>query len=387
MPDPSSFQYLVSFGDLRTGQLVGGPLPVTAASFTSTLNDAGSATGITLNLSNSALARVDIRRLTAPARKFVFIEYGQPGRVMLPVWGGPVWSQSYSRKDRTVSIGAAGIASIFDHRKVVRALGADKAVAKSNLSYQDYSYPSLAIALVKQAQQYTGGDLPIVMPSVTGGGGHDRQWFGWELQWCGELLDSLSSLDGGPDIAFTAHRKTAGSNFVEWVMRLGDESTPEIKQDGPDWVWDDTVHDSSVTDISSDVDGSKLGTRVWVPGDGIESDRIVGSAEDLTLVQAGYPMLDAEDTTHTSVTLQSTLDGYATEMLRARAHPAETWKLTVRADRGPVLGTYQPGDYARILLRGDPFLPDGTHRVRILEVSGSLDHRVSLTTAPTEGLV
>jgi hypothetical protein len=87
------------------------------------------------------------------------------------------------------------------------------------------------------------------------------------------------------------------------------------------------------------------------------------------------------------ITRQETLDGYAAELIRTRGRPQETWSITVKADRAPVLGRYRPGDYAAVHLRGDPFLPDGVHQVRILEVSGGTDHRVTLRTSPTEGLL
>jgi hypothetical protein len=392
-----TWQYLVSFGDLRTGDLIGGPMPVTGGSFANTLNDAGSASGLTLNLADSSLKGVNVRLLTSPARRFVFIEYGPKDGLMRPVFAGPIWSQSYSRATRKVTLSAAGLSSIFDHRKIVAALGADPKVAKTNVSFQHYSLAGLAVALVKQAQTYIGGELPISLPAVTPGGIHNRQWFGWELHWAGELLDSITNVKDGPDIEFRPRRQPQDPSKVEWVMRVGDEGSPELHQDGPRHTWDDTVVDSGVLNLTSDSDGSQMGTRVWVPGDGIESDRIVGSMEDLDLVQAGYPMLDAEDTSRTSVTnengtsepitKQATLDQYAAELIRSRSRPQETWTITVAADRYPQLGTYFPGDYATIALRGDPFLPDGAHEVRIVELSGGMDHQVSVTMSPTEGLV
>lgn len=366
-----------SVGDLRTGQ-ISEVLPLSGVSWSRPLNDAGTVSGA-LDLEDPDNVALDPRTCSAPARSFVFVEHDGA-----PVCGGVIWTHRYTRKpSRSLQIGAAGLWSLWDHRKVLPALTYAQAPGEAaDTVLPGLSLETIAKRLVQQAIAHTGGNVPLVLPAdVTGTA--ERRVNAYELADLGHELKLLTGVLDGPDIEFVPRRVAGDESRIEWVMRVG---TP-LEQAGDPWVWDDSVAESAVVDLGVDIDGSKLAARGWVPGVGTEREQLRGLHEDMTLVAAGYPLLEVEDTSHTQTAEQDTLDDHAADLVARRATPLEQWSLSVRADVEPALGTYQPGDTAIVQLEGDPYIPDGEHLVRILAMSGSSDEVVRLEVAPDLAIV
>ncbi|HUX70394.1 MAG TPA: hypothetical protein VMV41_07790, partial [Cellulomonadaceae bacterium] len=73
------------------------------------------------------------------------------------------------------------------------------------------------------------------------------------------------------------------------------------------------------------------------------------------------------------------------------------WKITIRVDggadldptvlAGPSIDQIRPGDYVQIHTQGDPFLPDGTRRARVMQIDGSLGFEAVLTLATLQAEV
>lgn len=99
------------------------------------------------------------------------------------------------------------------------------------------------------------------------------------------------------------------------------------------------------------------------------------------LLDAGFPLL--EDWENRSTVLrESTLQGYADEgVLRGSSH-IETRKLLAKRYAHPALGTYQPGDYARIRQAANARGPEETVRERIIRVSFGSEGDVDIDLAP-----
>lgn len=372
--------YRHSFGDLRTGAILEEYL-VDSMSWSRPLNDAGTANG-TLNLEDPVLRATAPRYTVAPARSFWMIEWEDT-----PVWGGVVWTHQYTRKPtRSLKLGASGLWSLFDHRKAVAALAyAQAPAAAADLSFTGLSLGTQAKRLVQTAVSHVGGDIPLILPDDVLGDSV-RNYPAYNLSWIGDLLSNLTSVEDGPDIEFTIERNPTRQSYVQWRMRIG---TPLLEQSGDYWRFDDTVPLSPITDLSVRIDGTKMGTRAWIPGEGQERDMLLGLQEDPELVTAGYPLLEVEDTTHKSTSDPSTLDAHAWDLIARRSRPTEQWDLAVLADApDAALGQYAPGDAALITVEGDGYIPDGEHPVRIIGMSGSSSRRdVTLELAPSTALV
>jgi hypothetical protein len=165
------------------------------------------------------------------------------------------------------------------------------------------------------------------------------------------------------------------------VMRVGTATTPLLAQAGEDWILDTTARRSPVLGISTDEDATQMGMRAWVTGNGQETDILMSWQQDNTLIDLGWPLLEVEESRST-VEVQATLDGHAANLLARSARPVETYKVTVRRDAATEI---RPGDYARIITRGDAWLGDMNQRMRIRQVSGDLTDQVTLDMYPSAG--
>lgn len=371
--------YRHSFGDLRTGQILEEYL-VDDMAWDRPLNDAGTANG-TLNLQDADVRASTPRLTCAPARSFWMIEWDE-----VPVWGGVVWTHRYSRKARTLKLTAAGLWSLFDHRKALAALAYAQAPgAAADLTWSGISLGTQAKRLVQAALAHTGGNLPIVLPADVAGTSI-RTYPAYNLSWVGDLLTNLTEVEDGPDIEFAIERDPARESYVRWRMRVGN---PLLEQSGDYWRFDDSVPESPVTDLDVSVDGSKMGSRAWVPGEGQERDMLLGLQEDDELVAAGYPLLEVEDTTHKTTSDPLTLDLHAGDLVSRRSRPTEQWSVSVDANAADArLGQYLPGDAALLTVEGDPYLDDDEYAVRIIGMKGgSSSEDVTLELAPQTGSI
>src|SRR6185369_14533175 len=93
-------------------------------------------------------------------------------------------------------------------------------------------------------------------------------------------------------------------------MRVGTEQDPLLHSDRV-IRWNVTTQQSPVSDLTVDFDASNLGSISWATGGRQDDEVLVARATDFTLTDQGYPLMEIVDTSHTSVSKQATLNGYA----------------------------------------------------------------------------
>lgn len=180
-----------------------------------------------------------------------------------------------------------------------------------------------------------------------------------------DLLKNISNVDGGPDIDFRPYIK---DGRVVLHMCFGTEANPYIEQSS-DIVFPISARASAVSGFKNTLSASYRADRVYATGSGQDEGTLTATAEDLSAVQAGYPLREAS-VSSTSVTVVDTLRDNARAALSP--WPLSQWEVTVRADYAPhPLGTYFPGDEAIFPIRGFPTIPDGDYKARIVAMSGS----------------
>jgi hypothetical protein len=361
----SSYQLLVGF--LRTGEVLA-ELPCDP-NYTDTLNAAGTAT-VTIQL-DAVPTKIDLRAVTSPWRCFLAVARGRA-----VVWAGPIVTRRRQPGSDQVEIGATGLWSVFDRRVLARLGSWPYADEHADVLLANLTLPSIAAESLRIATNRTGGDLPLLLPaSVTGN--NQRSYYGFELAPAGQRLTQLVGVDGGPDCHFLPSWTPDGAR-IQWTTRLG---TPFIGQVGSEWTFD---HGAGLVDWGSDEDASTMATTALVPGDGMEHGRLIGTATDNTLVNAGWPALDLVSSDHTDVKDQATVDAYARAYLAAYRSGIELDTAVVRADADPQPGTYLVGDDAVFQPKPDRWNPSGPLRRRITQItrrSGGPDV-ISLTLAP-----
>lgn len=297
---------------------------------------------------------------------------------------GPIWAHDYNAATGMLKVKAAGLRSLFDHRFVMGVIASGVDAAAWSATYSGLSLGTIAKRLIQLAMSHTGGNLPIVMPADEAGAS-ERTYYGYDLGVVGQRLDELMGVINGPDIALEP-RLTADRMGVEWVLRVGTEADPLLYQAGGDHVWDARVPRGGVSGISVTRDATNLAARSWVTGSGMESALLMEYADDMTLVDVGFPLTETRES-RGSIEDRTTAARWASGNLDATARPWQSWKFTVRAGMSPRLGSYRPGDFARVWIpEQDDYLslllPKGSHRARVLQVSGGMGDEVAITLVP-----
>lgn len=401
----------VMVGEVRTGRRIT-HIPVSGGRWSMVHRDAGD---ITVDV---PLRAVDFRRLerqlvASGAGSFGVWRPGQgmraellaaldPARCFLAILeddevleAGPIWAHRYDAGTGVLRVRAAGMRSVFDHRRVMGVVASGTAAAAWQVTWSGLSLATIAKRLIQLAMDHTGGQLPIVLPedeTAVDDADHTRTYHGYDLGILGERLDQLMGVQGGPDITLQP-RLTGDRMGVEWVMRAGTEADPLLHQGSGDWTWDAQVPRSGVSGIIVDVDATALAARSWVTGEGMETSTLLEVADEPTgpdaLLDRGYPLLESAESRPT-VRIRSTAARWAGANLAGQVRPWSTWTVQVRTDTEPRLGRYRPGDFGRVWVPKDhPYLrwrvrTDTYHRARVIRVDGDLNSRlVTLTLAPT----
>lgn len=350
------------------------------------MDDAGTLT-VVAALSDSTVRGLDLYTSAEPARCFLALGYLDDTGTETFLEAGPIWTHSYDGNTRQLTIRASGLWSLWDHRMVLPVLSAGQSPSSVTTTYTGLSLGTIAKRLVALAQTHTGGSVPVALPTDETGT-NSNTYPGYAMDKVGDMLRNLTGVEGGPEIQFVPRRQASDPTKLEWVMRVGTTEAPLLSQMGADWIWDLTAVKSSASGLKVTRDGSVMTCTQWVQGAGTDVSTLFGQASDSTLIDAGFPLLEAIDASHSGeagASVQATLDAYAAEDLARTNRPMETWTITVQRDDTPAVGSYQVGDYVSLTVAGDYYVPDGTYRSRITGLSGDDTNQVSVALASTLG--
>lgn len=371
--------------DLRTGRQILDLSPLTGR-WERQLNKPETVT-CTLDMRDPDTIALRPRIAAAPGRSMLACAVGD---VVLAA--GPVWAHTYSRDYKTLQLHAAGMWSYFDHRYVLpivaATIGVDQftipdpsAAGKTmpNPAVGTYltnlEYGTIAKRWVQQAQAWTGGNVPIVFEADRAGT-RERNFEGADFKNVGTVLSQLTQIEDGPDIRFMP-RLTADRLGLEFALQTGTEADPLLA--GGPHAWDVTAPQSAVSKFEVNVDASRITGIGWATGGRSADTVLVARSIDPTLTDAGYPLFESLDSSHTSVSVQATLDAWAGQSTTIGRGPLDTWDFTVEANQQPKLGSFWEGDWCDIKVaaydpptgEGDPYLFEKQEsRRRIVSISG-----------------
>jgi hypothetical protein len=316
-----------------------------------------------------------------PARCFVAILEGDK-----VLEAGPIWAHSWDDDKGVLTVKAAGLRSLFDHRLVMGVIANGTAASTWETTYSNLSLGTIAKRLIELAMSHTAGNLPIVLPADEVST-HTRTYYGYEVPTVGDRLDQLMGVVDGPDIALEP-RLTADRMGIEWVLRTGTEAQPLLFQAGPPWTWDMRVPHGGVGSLNVERDATGMASRAWVAGTGSQTSTLMEFADDSTLTSVGFPMLETVDK-RGNVEDRATLLRWAQGDLAGSSRPWMSWKLRVQtnAPGSPKLGDWRMGDWARVWVSSSHrylslLLPAGFHDARIIQTSGGMGDFVDVTLAP-----
>jgi hypothetical protein len=369
--------YALWLADTRTGKMLW-RLPMQTLSWSSKLNDIGTLratlaiekTWDTLSDQDERDPRILLREIiSGPWRFSLVLKWGNN-----TVWAGPYINMSRPSPDH-IELNGAEIAKIFTKRPLIKP-GATSAVdVTADTVFSGATKSHVAAALITQAMSGTGYNLPITVTDLTAPGTDGRIYYGYDLANYWEKLSALMAEVDGPEIRFDPQVSPGvDGDYLSWVTQIGG---PHVGRSVTTWVFDSSVN--SV--VGMDVDGSTMALGVWSGGSGQSRDRLVAHAQDASLLNIGWPMIEEVDNSHTSEVVYPVLASQASAGLAAHKQPITSFRTLVPADSDPMVGTYRVGEDFAIDIHDDPIIPNGFYTRRIAGLSGSEKPWVTITDA------
>ena len=371
-------------GDLASGRNIL-PIPARDGEWEIRRNRAGTLS-CDVTLSAKAHRRLDLYQAAMPGRSYLGIAEGD-----FIFEAGPIWEHDYDDDTRRLRIDAEGIWSMLMRRFIMPS--AVETVALLLQSGDDAGKPNPAVAtlftgatwpaivrqILQQGMARAGGALPFVF-GPDGVGAHDKSYDAASFKTQGEAFTDLTELVDGPEIEFRAEFAPGGTG-VRWRPIVGDDAQLKIARIGAPHRFDFSAPQRTVRKLHVRRSARDLSSEAWATGGRQAAIALVSRAASDALLKAGFPRMESLSSAHSTVKEQATLDAYAQDDVALGSGLAEWWSFETNIDRVPMVGSFTLGDYCDVVLRRNPYLPDGTHRRRIAALSGELRSRwVKVTT-------
>lgn len=372
----------VAVAETLTGNIVADVTPSSFPTFERKISDKGSLS-VPVFVDNKQNKATDLHAYTEAGRYSWLLAYGST-----IVQAGPVASYTYTDSTGVLSVSCSNLFSLFS-RRVTRNAGGHTAIVdpSNDLTYANMTLRGILAQLVSDnmAQQYFA--LPVVLADVGEPGSVSTTYFGYDLKWISDNITDLTTQTGGPEFDF-APEYVPGQNRIQWRLNVG---APLLGDQASTETW---FYGGAVYAIDDDNNGSASPcTRAWTKGAGSQRALLTGFYEDNTAATQGYPPGDYVDTTHTSETVQTALDGYAQAAQQAYVQPFDTWTPYVRVDgrsprtgvpTAPALGQWALGDEPLFTISGHRWITDGSYQRRIIGYQNQDAYAVKLEIAPSQ---
>lgn len=287
------------------------------------------------------------------------------------IFAGPLISnpREYAKE---IQFDAGGARSILKKRFVVKESDLySPNIAKGVIQFKGMSLGTIAQEVVKVGMAKPRGNLPINFASpretTANDAEHQRTYRAYNVNTLtvDEVLTKISEVSRGPDIAFRP--RLINDAQLVWDMVHGTENNPRIAQKVIP-RWDLTAEKSDVASLEITKTGTYETDRVIVTGSGTNEATIMAMAENLDRGSSDMPLLESSYNIQSDS--KSNVKKHAESTLLQHRRPLREYTLFVSTYGEYPLGTYWPGDLAIIYVKGFFNLPDGEHKMRILNMTG-----------------
>lgn len=241
------------------------------------------------------------------------------------------------------------------------------------------SWRSIACQLVQMCcGSKPAGSLPIDLPYLSEDGsaslGIDTYDVG-NLA-CSDLLESIASSDGGPDIQFRPY--LYDDSHVRVRLVAGADSDPGLPQ-GAIHTLTCFPGGGTMQEVSIDRTGPVM--RVYGTGSGTDEAQLCHLSEDLSLCRLSDPWPICEAVASDSdLDTASAVSAMADAYLAANGTPLcqVSCEVDLNDPLVPAPGEMWPGELVDLAMDGFPTLPDGVYRCRLMRMSGDQSSVVTL---------
>jgi hypothetical protein len=156
-------------------------------------------------------------------------------------------------------------------------------------------------------------------------------------------------------------------------MRTG---SPHIGIQGSPHVWE---YGGNMLSYTWSSDGTKMASRAYAVGNGINEGAPIAISEDTTLYAKTWPLLEME-TGYTQVNDTAVLLGNADSDQNLNTYPVVIAELLVNGRMQPTIGEFSPGDDFRMIVHDQFFAGGLDTRMRIVAVSVNASDPLEATT-------
>jgi hypothetical protein len=379
----------VSFGlaNFTTGELLP-DLPVTAGCTWASILGGTDTLEAKVDIRDDEVPDLELMSLTEPKKTVLFAEVTGRSGTFLAI--GLIGERSLDGD--IFSIPATGLRYYWSQRivgppaaRTTRLTNPDGSANPAlDIELNGRELGSIGVDLMRLALTWPGAQsIPFVLPTSRTGTNY-RKFSFLDLTAIGDALNDLSGVIDGPDFAFEGRRVADTSTArIEYPVRAGTTESPLIGRYVGSWPFGGPT--SPVVSFPFADDAANIASAAWATAGRTDSKVLASRKLNPEVLAAGYAPFDVVDTSHTDVSVQETLDGYAQEAAFRGLTFDRSFTLKVRGDTrvgaggmfdenatpvGPMLGDYRPGDYVAVDVIDHPLLPDGLVDLRILSMQG-----------------
>ncbi len=316
------------------------------------------------------LRRRDLRNELAPWRTTLAVVDSRTRRV---VAAGVVYQRRWDEDEHVLDVVCADLWDLLKLRLVLppeldsyssgSVLGGDQKYTPPWSLTLTGSLADIARDLVETTLQ--AGELPVILPPRVGGES-TRTYQVPDFATVASRLSDLTKVIAGPEMLFQP-RLVDGSTSIVWHMLTG---SPELRVSTH--RWDLRRRALPLVSVTVDEDASDMISDSWARGGAQDDATLVAHHHDMWLEDAGWPLLQGADKSHSSVSEVSTLEAYAQAATVMRSQSMEVVSIRARRldEAGCALGDdVTPGDHIHLRL-DSPYLGRTMIPLKALEVAG-----------------
>lgn len=236
-------------------------------------------------------------------------------------------------------------------------------------------YGTMMKRLYQQAMLHPGGSVPTSWEADRAGT-REKGWEAVSGKPVQDAVEDISALEDGVEWDWVPHLDSNDNLF--WSLVTGLDSAPEISQDFTH-TWTTGGKAPAIRKLTWKISPEFMCSTAIFMG-GKDDDRVLAAvSHNPSLIDNGMPLIEIWDSSHSSVSEQPTLNGWANKTLSEGQAPVQYWDFEVRADRSQ---TVRHGDWCVIDIKDHETIPDGSYSRRIVEISGkAFDDYISVTVA------
>lgn len=240
--------------------------------------------------------------------------------------------------------------------------GNGKPTGVYDMSISGVEYGTIMKRLVAESMLWPGGELPVTFETDRAGT-RVRLYEAVDGKPVIDALDDIADVINGVEYAFVPSINDVDE--ISWAFVTATDSELIITAGQHLWNIGGQLPDVRAYERDSDLSG--LATETVFTGGKSDDAVLMARATSSVLIDDGWPRLERWDTSHSTVSIQSTLQAWAEAGLGGIS---DVVSFEVRAERAY---TVRPGDAVTLDVLGDWDLPDGPYEGRVLSVTWNSD--------------